>query len=397
MRQVVVYGAFGEGRLRSRLADAYTDRGAVLAALNDASVPFAGQLRNFFQAVEGGGEPVVIVLDDFEQNMEGREQGDLQLTPEAFRVLRELGEALRIDGNWSRLVVTCRYFDASVLPVVDWQVEALERMPAADARKLVKGAERSEEVLAAGDGNPRLISWLRALPEDVDFGPVAEERREEFREDVLARQLLASLPIVEREAVARICWFGQAVEAEVVEGMGAAEEQLGRAVELGLVERDREGMYRVPEVLRGLLEEEFVGSAALWREQAARVGFAVWWETESRALRAEELARLAMDARVAEVGAPVVRWVASGLIGGSRFQEGLDLCLRAVEVFGWDYRLALAAGRAGAVLGTAEAQGWLERAWKECPETDRVTRSSAAYNLAGIRAQQGEVGEALRL
>ncbi len=383
LRQVVVFGAFGEAGLRSRLADRYADRPRVLAALNDG-LALAGQLRNFFQVVEEAGEPAVIVLDDFEQNMPGHRDGDLRVEPGAYRLLLDLLEAVRVDGNWSRVIVTCRYGMANL----GWHEEALERMPEAEARKVVAGVERAEEVdqasaegkarqlgreaavLSAADGNPRLLAWLGRLPEDETFTELVSAKREEFREDIFAQQLLASLTEEELEAVARICWFNEPVEVAVVVGMGASEERLGRAVELGLVEFTKDGMYRVPEVLRGLLEELFVGEVKGWKEMAARVAFEFWTNEPFRMGRAEELFRLGLNAGVREVGIVAGTLIGNELTHQLRFQEVLRLHERFNFVFGVHYRFDLLAGRAGTFLGHPDALEWLDRAAKNIP-TDR--------------------------
>jgi hypothetical protein len=64
---------------------------------------------------EQGEAPLLLILDDFEWNLEPR-TGRYSLKPEVTPLLAALVEAIQTSGTDTRLLITCRYeFDSNSL------------------------------------------------------------------------------------------------------------------------------------------------------------------------------------------------------------------------------------------------------------------------------------------
>ena len=105
--RVVWVGGLDEARLVSRLAERLEDPALrqMFQATNDE---LRFRLRQVLRQQDETGKPWLLVLDDFESNLEPRD-GSYVLTPQAADVLDALIWAVRETSTPHRLLLTCRY------------------------------------------------------------------------------------------------------------------------------------------------------------------------------------------------------------------------------------------------------------------------------------------------
>ncbi len=181
-------------------------------------------MQNFIEAVEALDRPLLLVLDDFEQNIpeSAIDDGTLRPTSDAVAVLMALCGALAVMQQEmsaaSRLIVTCRY-ECPFPPTL--HLERLKRMNPTDIDKKcrllpdysqVRLHPQYGRVIRVADGNPRLLEWLLKLLQQPEMDTAAllsqlEQTKQRFRETILAKTLLNSLTEVERQFLARLSVF----------------------------------------------------------------------------------------------------------------------------------------------------------------------------------------------
>ncbi|MBD2487791.1 tetratricopeptide repeat protein [Aulosira sp. FACHB-615] len=229
--RVVLIGVVDEVGLINKLASKYERFAGVPALLNQPGISFKGRLQNFFEAIEDEHDkPVLLVLDDFEQNIpqENVADGSLRMTTAAYDVLAALCAALAENQAESRLIVTCRYLEENTLPPHRLHLEKLAAMGEADINKIywqldgdVRLQVKKQRLLKIADGNPRLLKWL---VEVVQLPDVAEEElltklegvQLKFRENILAETLLNALEDEEKKFLAQLSVFRLPVTIDII-------------------------------------------------------------------------------------------------------------------------------------------------------------------------------------
>ena len=226
----------------------------------------------------------LILLDDFEQNLEGVEEGHAEVRAETAEILEALLGYLAYSGKMSQLIITSRYTFAlkhDGADLVDRGLESIgltsfrgadERKKLAELKEIATcpDARVRQLLIDAGHGNPRLMEGLNILLEEtggddiVGLLSAVKDREEEFVEDLILRRILESQPggfreFMRRCAVYRLPVLKEGIEL-VCEGTGNLDGQIKRAVRLSLMERDssrkRDVSYWVTPLLReGLLAE----------------------------------------------------------------------------------------------------------------------------------------------
>ena len=410
MQQGVLVGVLNQQTLLQMLSSKYEQFPQIPELLNQPGVSLKGRLQNFFEAIDRLDRSVLLVLDDFEQNIPAAAvaDGSLRLVTEAYDGLAALCAALVETGAQSRLIVTCRY--GCPLPPHDLHLEPLSRMPAADVDKKcrllpdyakLKIHPQYKRALKIADGNPRLLEWLlKLLPQPAADLPVdtdtllsqLEQTAQEFREAVLAATLLNALSLQDRTLLAKLSVFHLPVTRSILEGAIDPPLALTSLLNLSLLESapaSQDPEYRVPVILQPLLES--VLTSEEWEEvqrRSAQAVYRVWWEesegsTEERCL---ELVRLGLLAREAAIAVPIGDKVATGWVNNSRFVEALDLCESLLSVFN-DYRILGTIARAEEVLGrvTAALAHW-QTALDLCPADDLREKAATLSNMAGVIA-----------
>jgi tetratricopeptide (TPR) repeat protein len=417
-RQVVLIGPMTKSNLITKLSQKYEQFKGVPELLNEPQVSFKGRLQNFFAAIEDPDidQPLLLVLDDFEQNIAPQEieAGSMRLSTDAYNALEALCAALAENQATSRLIVTCRYL--AELPPHNLYVESLVAMSKADIDKKcrllpeeIQTQAKDQRIQKIADGNPRLLEWLAEvlkegiLDSDELLGRL-EQTQQDFRQDVLAETLLGALNEAEQKFLARVSVFNLPVSGEILQAVVDDTSYLERQINLSLIEQGLDPatqsmLYRVSTVMEPLLTE--ILTEAEWHstyQQATQQLYQVWWEeadgaTESQML---EIVRLALLAREQEIAASIGDRVATRWYNQSRYVEALELCQQILAVFE-DYRILSTIARAEQVLGEVEsALAHYQQALALCPEQDLDRKGSILNNTAGLLAQQGNIDQAIQ-
>lgn len=315
-----------------------------------------------------GKKPFLLVLDDFEANLEtsppspllggeggkntppfpSREGGQgglgFRLQPEAARILAALVWAMREVYAADRLIITCRYdFDSPQLQY--FYKQPLEALHGADLSKkcnrLAAFADKSQvdEALKSqgkrlADGNPRLLEWLDKILQNSTVDKAAilhrleSEDKQQLREQVLAEALLQQMDNSIKEMLSRGLVFELPVPREalaaVCDNISDRDWQINRAVALGLLEVSPDASLRVPRILPVQLPEDGEG---LYK-QAVEVLYRLWWEEAESSTEEQwvEIHRLALLGKEGDIASKIGSFLASKWKNKSRFREASQLC-----------------------------------------------------------------------
>ncbi|MGK7889902.1 MAG: CHAT domain-containing protein, partial [Leptolyngbyaceae cyanobacterium] len=320
-------GAVDEAALTSKLAD-WLDDGKLRQIVTDDQEDLKYRLRQVFRALEDlptPPKPLLLVLDDFERNLE---EDCTRLKSSVADWLVALLDAIADTDAPHRVLITSRYrFEFSrwgklfEQPIAkfkagDWRKKCAQL--GAFAANSEVPEEQRERALQLADGNPRLVEWLDKVlrgeatlrewevggstssPTEqkiVDVEQILtqlEENPTELREQVLARELLAQMDGTMREMLQRGRVFELPVPLaalrQVSEGVSGLEGVIARALALGLLETDRPNPdptqgdvpVRVPRVLPlDAVTDEALAAAA------ARVLYQMWWEDAESSTEAQ--------------------------------------------------------------------------------------------------------------
>jgi tetratricopeptide (TPR) repeat protein/MinD-like ATPase involved in chromosome partitioning or flagellar assembly len=220
----------------------------------------------------------LILLDDFEQNLEGADRGQPDLLlPEAAELLEVLLHYLPFSGKMTQLIITCRYLFSLVGKGHDQVKQKLEPIcltsfQLAEQRKKVRELEHIlnypdkavvELLVAAGQGNPRLMEWLDILVGEMRESEVpllleaVKDKREEFIRSHVIRELLHCGGDELARFLGRFAIYRQPVLIDGVREIGEKaglkgwKELLQRGIELSLTMHDQAGeSYGVTPILR---------------------------------------------------------------------------------------------------------------------------------------------------
>jgi tetratricopeptide (TPR) repeat protein len=418
--RVVLIGPVDEFGLLNKLSQKFARFGEIPALLNEPKVSLKGRLQNFFTAIENDhNQPLLLVLDDFEQNIPPANiaDGSLRLTTVAYDILGAICAALAENQAESRLIVTCRYLQADILPPHRLHLESLDRMNKSDIDKIcfpldikTRQQVRTQRILTIADGNPRLLKWLLAVVEQPGLGVDEllmrlEQTQQQFRENILAQTLLDALTPEEQKFLARLSVFQLPVTGEIVNAISPLPHPLEKLVGLSVVESgtthpNQPANYRVTTILEPLLTE--ILSQEEWqttRKQGVEKIHQVWWVEDDNYREEEglEIVRLGLLADAAEITVSVGDRIANRWVNNSRFVEALDLGREILKAY-QDYRIFSTIASAEAVLGlVSEAVDHYQQALDRCPEGDLKEKSATLNNMALIIANQGDIPRAIAL
>jgi tetratricopeptide (TPR) repeat protein len=455
--RVVLIGPLDEIGLLNKLSNKFERFANVPQLLNEPKVSLKGRLQNFFEAIEKEhNQPLLLVLDDFEQNIPtpNIEDGSLRMTAEAYEILEAICAALEENAAESRLIVTCRYLKEDTLPPHRLHLESLAGMSSSDIDKIcfpldkeVRQQLRTQRIIHIADGNPRLLKWLLEVIQQP--GIAADEllnrleaTEQKFREDILAQTLLDALEPEEQKFLARLSVFNLPVTEEILEVFipsptsseipptplkkggnipsstplkrGSAQpggshawlvQKLTKLVGLSLVESatthaTQPANYRVTTILESLLKPVLIQEE--WqatRQQTVREVYKIWWEENDNRTEAEglEIVRLGLLAKEQEIAVSIGDGIATYWVNNSRFVEAFDLCEQVLAVY-QDYRLLGTIARAEEILGfVQEAVVHFQQALNICPEHDLTRKATILNNMALIITQQGDITRAITL
>jgi tetratricopeptide (TPR) repeat protein len=417
--QVVWVGALTADRVVNVLTEKL-ERQALREGLQQAQEPLKFRLKRVFaQRAAQGEPPFLLVLDDFEHNLEPRGEAHV-LKPTPAAVMEALVWAMRETGARDKLILTCRYEVESSFSQ-QLYLQGMDGFKATELRKKCEqlsafavnskvedGLQARAQALA--DGNPRLLEWLDKVLCDERLDRVAildrlaglETDRKELRELVLAQALLAQMSAPMQALLRRGLIFElpvpQAALVAICQDIPEAEALIQRCVALGLLEVSPDGSLRVPRILPLELPENLESLA----QQAAQALFRLWWQ-EAETLREEqrlEIHRLAFLGNVADIAIEMADKLTDNWNDRGRLREVVDLCTKTLRLKA-DYRILHHLAGAEYILGLR--QSCLEhykQALDSCPNVEKADidlKSGILNNLGIFYADQGDVEQAIAL
>ncbi|MEH1815784.1 MAG: tetratricopeptide repeat protein [Nostoc sp.] len=433
--RVVWVGRIDEANLVNRLVEKLDDNEQRKSLQNyDEELKF--RLRRVFQQLHEEAKPFLLVLDDFEVNLEtspptplrsgegsqvppfpGREGGlgGLGLLQsEAAEVMKALVWAIRENSTSHRIIITCRY-DFEFTQLQHFYKQPLEGMRGADLRKKCNlltafGAESQvDEALKSqaqklADGNPRLLEWLDKILQNTTVDVAAILNRlaadpVELREQVLAKALLEQMDTTMREMLSRGLVFELPVPREalaaVCDSIANLEHYISRAVALGLLEVSHDEALRVPRIL----PVQLASDGEVLHKQAAEMLYRLWWEeakilTEEQAL---EIHRVALRGKVDKIAVEIAGKLARHWRNQSRFQEAVQLCKSTLEI-SENYLVLHGLAACEQELGdVSKAQEHYQQALDNCPAEDEKEKADIIHSLGYLKASMGQISEAIAL
>ena len=412
-QRVVLVGRIDEPSLVSRLVDKLDDNEQRKQLQNpDEELKFRFK-RVFQQLSDAGEKPFLLVLDDFENNLEPR-QDSFVLKTAAVEVLTALVWAIRETYTNHRLIITCRYdFEFSQLRY--FYKQPLEGMRGADLRKkcsrLVAFGAKSQvdEALKSqarrlADGNPRLLEWLDKILQNSTVDQIAilnrlEVDAVELREQVLAEALLQQMDETMGEMLSQGLVFELPVPREaltaVCENIPNLADYINRAVALGLLEVSPDESLRVPRILPLTLPT----NVETLHQQAAEVLYRLWWEEGKNSIEEKwlEIYRLALLGKQAEIASEDGMTAINKWIDTRRFRKTLDQCKFTLDTFE-NHKILANLVRSEQELGNIEqSQQHYQQALKLYPEADKKVEATMIHYLAYVYANTGKIEEAIIL
>ena len=366
--RVVWVGRIDEASLVSRLTEKLDDNEQRKSLQNyDEELRF--RLKRVFQQLHEDAKPFLLVLDDFEGNLEPRNKGYV-LQSEAAEVMKALVWAIRDNDTSHRIIITCRYdFEFTELQYFHKQpLDALQgadlqkkfnRLTAFSAKSQVDEALKSQAQKLA-DGNPRLLEWLDKILQNTTVDQAAILNRlaadpVELREQVLAEALLQQMDTIMREMLSRGLVFELPVPREalaaVCDTIPNLSHYISRAVALGLLEVSHDQGLRVPRILPVQLPQD----GEVLHKQAAEVLYRLWWEgmktaTEEKCL---EIHRLALRSKVDKIALEVTTALTYRWYDISRFREVVVVCRSTLEIIE-NYRIIYELAKSEQEIGLVE-------------------------------------------
>lgn len=274
--KIFIYRQLDEDKLLKQLAEqCLSEMGQKIIQSN---LPLTQKLTKFLrEGLNEQAQRLIFVLDDFEANLELRTDGDAVLKPETVTVLISLLKAITQSRLPHRIIITSRY--DFLLPELSQRLhrEQLSALSGADLQKkcnrLISFAPGSEierelqlKALATSAGNPRLLEWLDKVLQVQPVGKKeileqVEKRTQEFRESILAQELLNRQPINLQRMLAFCLVYQLPVPQSAIKVICPktfdVNGYISRAVALGLLEcihSQEEALYYVPRILEPLLD-----------------------------------------------------------------------------------------------------------------------------------------------
>ncbi|MEH1897428.1 MAG: tetratricopeptide repeat protein, partial [Nostoc sp.] len=424
--RLVNFRQLDEDKLLKTLAEQCTsERGHEIL---NGKLPLMQRLTKFFtEGLNTKEQRFAFVLDDFEANLDLR-NGVYVLQPQVVDVLLALLKAMQNSQLPHKVIITCRYnFTLSELNHRLFR-EPLGALGGADLIKKYNRLDSfngswqfqldlPERAKQAADGNPRLLEWLDKILQNSPKSPEAErgvemilqkmaDKEKEFREDILAQVLLKQQTPALRLMLGKLLVYELPVPLAAIdpicEDISSWESHIQRAEILGLLEvtltNNTERLYRVPRILSPLLEFPENPKGEELYKQAAQLLYRLWWEaggaTEAQKLEIHRLGLLGKDGKIA---ANIASLLANRLLHQSRFREAIHLCKLTLEITKNHSVLKEMAYCEHQMGEVNQALNYYQQALNLCPAEDERELGSIYHYLGILKADKGEVDEAIAL
>ncbi|BAY82380.1 TPR repeat-containing protein [Calothrix parasitica NIES-267] len=415
-QRVVWVGEIDEPSLVNRLTEKL-DSKELRETLQNPDEELKFRLKRVFGWLqETGDKPFLFILDDFEANLEPRNDSYI-LLPESAKVLSALVWSISESYGLDRIIITSRY-DIESNYLQQFYKQPLEGMRGAELRKKLNSLatfnqdnqqkSQVEETLQAkaqqlADGNPRLLEWLdKILQSNVDIAAILNKLEldsGELREQVLAKELLQQMDDTMREMLQLGLVFELPVPREALESVCETivdlDKYIDKAIALGLLEVSPDGSVRVPRIL----PLELSGDVESLSKKAAQVLYRLWWEEKETSTEEEklEIHRLSLLGRETEIAVGIASVLVIFWNNRSRFKEAITLCKSTLNITE-DYRILHQLARSEEGLGDLElAEQHYQQALELCSQEDEKEKTTIIHNFAGICKKLGNIDYALTL
>jgi len=371
--RIVLYQAVDKSKLFRALAEQCTSE--IGQQILNSNLPVLQRLTKFLQ--QGLNEPAqrfIFVLDDFECNLEKREDTYILRDDEQniVEILRDLIKAILNSRLSHRIILTSRY-DFS-LPEFNYRIKRLplaalfgsalnKKYNRLDAFREASSIDSELQIKAKylADGNPRLLEYLNVILLDPSVPQEEilrrmEGKQQEFLEKIFMQALLEQLDEETQEMLAQGLLFRLPVPRKVFveicissDKRFRVDEMLERTISLGVLETTQEGMLRVSQLLSDFLEVEEHPYAL-----AAEALYESWEPSLNVALTEEQLReihRLAVLGNSRDITVEISEILTKRLNKSGRYREVVELCKSTPVDSQNDYRLCLQLSHSEAALG----------------------------------------------
>jgi tetratricopeptide (TPR) repeat protein len=271
----------------------------------------------------------LILLDDFEQNLEETEEGKHVVSAEAEPILESLLRFLPYSGKMTQLIITSRYefsltIDGSDLVRKNLKFIGLTSFLGADKRKKVIELTNirkcpdgvRQKLIELGKGNPSLLDQLNELVgvvKHLDLESLLSEakgKQEEFIRKLVLRRMIGSQSeefqrFLRRSAVYRLPVLKAGIEL-VCGDLTDWRSDMERAVRLSLMEEDSTHADAVLYWVTPLMGEDIFGElGAVERRECHQVAVSYYQGILSASrydpLSGEELIEHALNAGLTDI------------------------------------------------------------------------------------------------
>ncbi|MBW4504387.1 MAG: tetratricopeptide repeat protein [Scytonema hyalinum WJT4-NPBG1] len=345
--RVVWVGRVDEQRLVNELADKLNTQ-KLRENLKNPDEELKYRLKEVFAQLDQHGEKLfLLVLDDFEENLELRNDRYV-LKAEAATVLDAIVWAIEENYSSNRIIITCRY-DFDFTQLQHFYKQPLDAMRGADLQKkcnrLITFGDKSpvdkdlqSQAKKLADGNPRLLEFL---DKELQKSSSLETNPVKLQQQVLTEELAKQIDQPMREILQRGLVFELPVPRKALtdfcQTIPNLEQHINKAIALGLLEVSPDESLRVPRILllEKLIEKLDETSSHHLYQQATEVLYRLWFKPEEEKTPEErllEIHRLAKLGNVIEVEVEMTeilarRWNSRR----SRLREVVELCTSTLD------------------------------------------------------------------
>jgi CHAT domain-containing protein len=268
--KIVWYRQIDEAKLVNQLADQLRDA-QQRADLKRRDDELKYRLRTVFEQLNQPDQnPLLLILDDFEWNLEPC-GGHYLLKPDVAEVLEALVWAVQESNSPHRILITCRY-EIQSDRIAHFYVQGLDALRKSDLTKKLRQLEHFnsgkmdkhliERALRLADGNPRLLEDLNEkvlsqLDAETKLNQL-ETSADDWRGRIVWPDLYAQIDQPLANVLSRCLVFELPVPMVALEAVCGSltgyQEQLHRAIALGLIEVSADvevsaRVYRVSRIL----------------------------------------------------------------------------------------------------------------------------------------------------
>lgn len=278
----------------------------LISHLENSQIELKSRLIYLFrQLAEMGEKPFLLILDDFEWNLEPRAGGYI-LKDTAAPILEALVEAIQETGTDNRIIITCRYdFDSDLLEY--FYKQGLQPLKGSELTKKLNRLENfrdqrlpqdlRERSLNLADGNPRLLEFLNnevLSKQDAENELTKLEQSPELWKEKIIWEELYQLIDKPLQKILSYCLIYEipvpivALEA-VCDELPNYQHLLQRGLNLGLIEispevKEENRVYRVsrilPHIITNIRLTEVSAVYSLYRKANEEL-YQVWGKQEN--------------------------------------------------------------------------------------------------------------------